>query len=108
MADILCLLEVFRRIPGLPDRGLVLENAFRKRYGVGEVVEERAKAQEAQVQEAQAKEESQPPALGTQESTEALQEPSDATQATEETEVVESQDKQQPEDTLPTGSDQPE
>jgi hypothetical protein len=32
VADIMCLLDVFRKIPGIPERGVSLETAFRTRY----------------------------------------------------------------------------
>lgn len=32
MTDVLCLLDVFRKIPGIPERGITLENAFHARY----------------------------------------------------------------------------
>ena len=32
VADVMCLLEVFRRIPGIPERGSALENTFHDRY----------------------------------------------------------------------------
>ena len=32
MTDVLCLLDIFRKIPGIPERGITLENAFHARY----------------------------------------------------------------------------
>ena len=32
VADVMCLLEVFRRIPGIPERGSALETTFHDRY----------------------------------------------------------------------------
>ena len=34
LGDVGCLLSVFRGIPGIVERGLTLENAFRDRYGI--------------------------------------------------------------------------
>lgn len=34
LGDIGCLLSVFRGIPGIVERGLTLENAFRDRYAI--------------------------------------------------------------------------
>ena len=36
LSDIGCLLAVFRGIPGILERGLTLENAFRDRYAKNE------------------------------------------------------------------------
>ena len=32
VGDVMCLLAVFRGIPGIPERGMTLENAFRSRF----------------------------------------------------------------------------
>ena len=32
VADIMCLLDVFRNIPGIQERGITLEDSFRTRY----------------------------------------------------------------------------
>lgn len=32
VGDIMCLLAVFRGIPGIPERGMTLENAVRTRF----------------------------------------------------------------------------
>ena len=48
VGDVMCLLAVFRGIPGIPERGMTLENAFRSRFlydqeGKGETVVEEGK-----------------------------------------------------------------
>lgn len=40
IGDIGCLLSVFRGIPGIVERGLTLENAFRDRYAIKQKEEE--------------------------------------------------------------------
>ena len=32
VSDIMCLLDVFRNIPGIQERGITLEDSFRTRY----------------------------------------------------------------------------
>ena len=32
VGDVMCLLAVFRGIPGIPERGMTLENALRSRF----------------------------------------------------------------------------
>ena len=32
VSDIMCLLDVFRNIPGIQERGIALEDSFRTRY----------------------------------------------------------------------------
>lgn len=42
----MCLLAVFRGIPGIPERGMTLENAFRSRFLYDQEVKEETVAEE--------------------------------------------------------------
>lgn len=46
VGDVMCLLAVFRGIPGIPERGMTLENAFRSRFLYDQEVKEGTVAEE--------------------------------------------------------------